>query len=144
VKIDLIVRGVCALRPGVKGLSENIKVRSIVGRFLEHHRIYYFYHGGSEQVYLSSADWMERNLLRRVEVAFPIKDPKLKQRVINEGLMILLKDNASAWLMMVVMSRVNHASTKPRSWVNSNCLRNSFGGKAQSKGTALAEGTLNQ
>ena len=99
VKIDLIVRGVCALRPGVKGLSENIKVRSIVGRFLEHHRIYYFYHGGSEQVYLSSADWMERNLLRRVEVAFPVKDPKLKQRVINEGLMILLKDNASAWLM---------------------------------------------
>jgi polyphosphate kinase len=99
VKIDLIVRGVCALRPGIKGLSENIKVRSIVGRFLEHHRIYYFYHGGAEQVYLSSADWMERNLLRRVEVAFPVKDPKLKARVIQEGLMVLLKDNASAWIM---------------------------------------------
>ncbi|QWD75434.1 polyphosphate kinase 1 [Polynucleobacter sp. MWH-UH24A] len=111
VKIDLIVRGVCALRPGVKGLSENIKVRSIVGRFLEHHRIYYFYHGGSEQVYLSSADWMERNLLRRVEVAFPIKDPKLKQRVINEGLMVLLKDNASAWLMKADGSYVK---SKPR------------------------------
>jgi polyphosphate kinase len=99
VQIDLIVRGVCALRPGVKGLSENIKVRSIVGRFLEHHRIYYFYAGGDEVLYLSSADWMERNLLRRVEVAFPVKDIKLKQRVIQEGLMILLKDNASAWLM---------------------------------------------
>lgn len=99
VKIDLIVRGVCALRPGVKGLSENIKVRSVVGRFLEHHRIYYFYAGGAEVLYLSSADWMDRNLLRRVEVAFPVKDAKLKQRVIQEGLMILLKDNASAWLM---------------------------------------------
>jgi polyphosphate kinase len=99
VQIDLIVRGVCALRPGVKGLSENIKVRSIVGRFLEHHRIYYFYAGGDEVLYLSSADWMERNLLRRVEVAFPVKDIKLKQRVIQEGLIILLKDNASAWLM---------------------------------------------
>ena len=99
MQIDLIVRGVCALRPGVKGLSENIKVRSIVGRFLEHHRIYYFYAGGDEVLYLSSADWMERNLLRRVEVAFPVKDIKLKQRVIQEGLMILLKDNASAWLM---------------------------------------------
>ncbi|CAN1521629.1 Ppk Polyphosphate kinase [Burkholderiaceae bacterium] len=99
VKIDLIVRGVCALRPGVKGLSENIKVRSVVGRFLEHHRIYYFYAGGAEVLYLSSADWMDRNLLRRVEVAFPVKDAKLKQRVIQEGLLILLKDNASAWLM---------------------------------------------
>ena len=99
VKIDLIVRGVCALRPGVKGLSENIKVSSVVGRFLEHHRIYYFYAGGAEVLYLSSADWMDRNLLRRVEVAFPVKDAKLKQRVIQEGLLILLKDNASAWLM---------------------------------------------
>ena len=111
VKIDLIVRGVCALRPGVKGLSENIKVRSIVGRFLEHHRIYYFYAGGEEVLYLSSADWMERNLLRRVEVAFPVKDIKLKQRVIQEGLMILLKDNASAWLMK---SDGTYVKSKPR------------------------------
>jgi polyphosphate kinase len=111
VKIDLIVRGVCALRPGVKGLSENIKVRSIVGRFLEHHRIYYFYAGGEEVLYLSSADWMERNLLRRVEVAFPVKDIKLKQRVIQEGLMILLKDNASAWLMK---SDGTYTKSKPR------------------------------
>jgi len=111
VKIDLIVRGVCALRPGVKGLSENIKVRSIVGRFLEHHRIYYFYAGGDEVLYLSSADWMERNLLRRVEVAFPVKDAKLKQRVIQEGLISLLKDNASAWLMK---SDGTYIKSKPR------------------------------
>jgi polyphosphate kinase len=111
VQVDLIVRGVCALRPGVKGLSENIKVRSIVGRFLEHHRIYYFYAGGDEVLYLSSADWMERNLLRRVEVAFPVKDAKLKQRVIQEGLMILLKDNASAWLMK---SDGTFVKSKPR------------------------------
>jgi polyphosphate kinase len=99
VKIDLIVRGVCALKPGVSGLSENIKVRSVIGRFLEHHRIYYFLSKGEETVYLSSADWMDRNLFRRVEVAFPVQDKKLKSRVIREGLQILLKDNARAWLM---------------------------------------------
>lgn len=99
VKIDLIVRGVCSLRAGVKGLSENITVRSIVGRFLEHHRIYYFYGDGEEHVMLSSADWMERNFFRRVEVAFPVLDKKLKARVIREGLMVHLRDNTSAWLM---------------------------------------------
>jgi polyphosphate kinase len=99
VKIDLIIRGVCALKPGVPGLSENIKVRSIIGRFLEHHRIYYFHAAGAETLYLSSADWMDRNLFRRVEVAFPVLDKKLKARVIKEGLQMLLKDNATAWLM---------------------------------------------
>ncbi|NIE64970.1 polyphosphate kinase 1 [Burkholderia sp. Ax-1719] len=99
VKIDLIVRGVCSLQPGVPGLSENITVRSIVGRFLEHHRIYYFYAGGKEDVYLSSADWMDRNLFRRVEVAFPIHDRRLKRRVIAEGLSCFLGDNQAAWLM---------------------------------------------
>ncbi|WP_233850645.1 polyphosphate kinase 1 [Paraburkholderia sp. HD33-4] len=99
VKIDLIVRGVCSLQPGVQGLSENITVRSIVGRFLEHHRIYYFYDGGQEQVYLSSADWMDRNLFRRVEVAFPVNNRRLKRRVIAEGLSAFLGDNQSAWLM---------------------------------------------
>ncbi|MDN7880643.1 polyphosphate kinase 1 [Burkholderia aenigmatica] len=99
VKVDLIVRGVCALKPGVPGLSENITVRSIVGRFLEHHRIYYFHANGTEDVYLSSADWMDRNLFRRVEVAFPIRDRKLKRRVIAEGLSVCLGDNQSAWLM---------------------------------------------
>ena len=99
VKIDLIVRGVCALKAGVPGLSENISVRSIVGRFLEHHRVYYFHAAGEEVVYLSSADWMDRNLFRRVEVAFPVLDRKLKARVIKESLQVHLRDNASAWVM---------------------------------------------
>ena len=97
VKIDLIVRGACVLRPGVPGLSENIRVRSIVGRFLEHSRIFYFHNGGKADVYLASADWMNRNLFRRVEVAFPVLDPELKQRVIDEGLKPYLKDNHKAW-----------------------------------------------
>ena len=99
VKIDLIIRGVCTLRPGVKGLSENITVRSIVGRFLEHSRIYYFRNGGADDVYLSSADWMDRNFFRRIEVAFPVLDAKLKKRVIDEGLRVHLRDNALAWVM---------------------------------------------
>ena len=99
VKIDLIIRGVCALKPGVPGLSENIKVRSIIGRFLEHHRIYYFHANGHDKVYLSSADWMDRNLYRRVEVAFPVTNEAIKARVIKEGLRTLLQDNQSAWLM---------------------------------------------
>jgi polyphosphate kinase len=97
VKIDLIVRGVCGLRAGVKGLSENISVRSIIGRQLEHHRVFYFYAGGEEKVYLSSADWMERNFFRRIELAFPVLDRKLKRRVIAEGLQIYLTDNTLAW-----------------------------------------------
>ncbi|MCS0607910.1 polyphosphate kinase 1 [Massilia solisilvae] len=97
VKIDLIVRGACALRPGVPGLSENIRVRSIVGRFLEHSRVYYFRNNLAHDVYLSSADWMNRNLFRRVEVAFPVRAPALKRRVIREGLQPYLKDNVNAW-----------------------------------------------
>ncbi|MEI7444156.1 MAG: polyphosphate kinase 1 [Burkholderiales bacterium] len=99
VKIDLIVRGVCALRPGVPGLSETIRVRSIIGRFLEHSRIYHFHADGADEVWLASADWMGRNLYRRVEVAFPIRDRRLKARVLAEGLAIHLRDNASAWIM---------------------------------------------
>ncbi|MCS0806494.1 polyphosphate kinase 1 [Massilia agilis] len=97
VKIDLIVRGACALRPGVPGLSENIRVRSIVGRFLEHSRVYYFRNNLAHDVYLGSADWMNRNLFRRVEVAFPVRAPALKRRVIREGLQPYLKDNVNAW-----------------------------------------------
>ena len=97
VKIDLIVRGACLLRPGVPGLSENIRVRSIVGRFLEHSRIFLFRNNGNDDLYLASADWMNRNLFRRVEVAFPVLDPELKQRVMDEGLKPYLKDNLSAW-----------------------------------------------
>ncbi|MDY0273780.1 MAG: polyphosphate kinase 1, partial [Advenella sp.] len=97
VEVDLIVRGVCALRAGVAGMSENIRVRSIVGRFLEHSRVFYFYDDGKEQVYLSSADWMERNFFRRVEVAFPVLSPVLKKRVIAESFTYALKDNVLAW-----------------------------------------------
>lgn len=99
VKVELIVRGVCALRPGVKGLSENISVRSVIGRFLEHTRIFYFSNNLSHNVYLSSADWMDRNFFRRIEVCFPILDKKLKKRVIDEGLKAYLHDNYQAWIM---------------------------------------------
>jgi polyphosphate kinase len=99
VSIDLIVRGVCSLRPGVKGLSENIRVRSVIGRFLEHHRIFYFHGGGRQDIYLSSADWMERNFFRRIEISFPVLDPKLKSRVLKEGLKSYLADNCQSWEM---------------------------------------------
>jgi polyphosphate kinase len=97
VRIDLVIRGACALRPGVPGLSANIRVRSIVGRFLEHTRIYYFRNNLKHDMYLSSADWMNRNLFRRVEVAFPVRSPALKKRVLKEGLQVYLKDNVNAW-----------------------------------------------
>lgn len=99
VEIDLVVRGVCALRPGLPGVSENIRVRSIVGRFLEHTRVFYFHNDGAEDVYLSSADWMERNFFRRVEICFPVLDAKLKKRVVAEGLQPYLEDNCQAWQM---------------------------------------------
>jgi polyphosphate kinase len=99
VEIDLIVRGVCALKPGIPDMSDNIRVRSIIGRFLEHSRIFYFHNDGAEDVYLSSADWMDRNFFRRVEVCFPVLDAKLKRRVINEGLKPYLEDNSQAWEM---------------------------------------------
>jgi polyphosphate kinase len=99
VQIDLIIRGVCGLRAGVPGLSENIRVRSVIGRFLEHHRVFYFYDGGKESVYISSADWMDRNFFKRIELAIPILDPKLKKRVIAEGLKVYLADNQQAWDM---------------------------------------------
>ena len=99
VSIDLIVRGVCSLRPGVKGLSENIRVRSVIGRFLEHHRIFYFHARGKQNIYLSSADWMERNFFRRIEISFPVLEPRLKRRVLKEGLKPYLADNCQAWEM---------------------------------------------
>ena len=99
VKIDLIVRSVCALRPGVKNLSENIRVRSVIGRFLEHTRIFYFRNDLKHNVYLASADWMDRNFFRRIEVCFPVLDKKLKKRVIDEGLKTYLHDNCEAWDM---------------------------------------------
>jgi polyphosphate kinase len=115
VRIDLIVRGICCLRPGIPGVSENIHVRSIIGRFLEHTRVYWFLNAAeaapprkerndeipvaSGEVFCASADWMERNFFRRVEVCFPVLDPQLKKRVINEGLKPYLEDNGQAWKM---------------------------------------------
>ncbi|PJI32602.1 polyphosphate kinase 1 [Acinetobacter pseudolwoffii] len=97
VQIDLIVRSICCLRPQVKGLSENIRVRSIVGRFLEHTRVYYFYHQGENKLYCASADWMGRNLLSRIETCFPIEDKKLRKQILQDGLMNYLQDNRRAW-----------------------------------------------
>ncbi|RMG91114.1 MAG: polyphosphate kinase 1 [Zetaproteobacteria bacterium] len=97
VRIDLIVRGICCLRPGIKGVSENIRVRSVLGRFLEHTRVFYFYNGGEPEVLCASADWMIRNLLRRVESCFPVRDPKLARQVVHQGLRLYLRDNQGAW-----------------------------------------------
>lgn len=98
VKIDLIVRGICSLRPGVLGLSDNITVRSILGRFLEHSRVYYFLNGGDEEVYCASADWMERNLLKRNESCFPVEQEDLKQQL-KDDLELYLADNCYAWVL---------------------------------------------
>ncbi len=97
VKVEIVVRGTCCLLPGIPGVSENIRVRSILGRFLEHSRVYYFHQGGDPLVYCASADWMPRNMFRRIETVFPIEDPKLKKRVIKEGLDVHFADNSFAW-----------------------------------------------
>ncbi|MEQ9737786.1 MAG: hypothetical protein RLN67_11220, partial [Algiphilus sp.] len=96
VPIELVVRGMCCLRPGIPGVSENIRVISVVGRFLEHTRVFCFENGGEPEVWLSSADWMERNLYKRVETAFPVLDARLRTRVINE-LQSYIDDRARAW-----------------------------------------------
>jgi polyphosphate kinase len=96
VKVDLIIRGICCLRPGVPGVSENIRVVSVIGRFLEHSRIFYFGNGGEAKIYLGSADWMPRNLYRRVEVVFPVLDPALRARIADEILPAYLHDCVKA------------------------------------------------
>ncbi len=97
VKVDLIVRGICCLRPGIKGISENIQVRSIVGRFLEHSRIFYFHNEGDYEIFLSSGDWMDRNFFRRVETCFPVEEKRMKKKVLKESLQIYLSDNTQSW-----------------------------------------------
>ncbi|MEO0663130.1 MAG: polyphosphate kinase 1, partial [Planctomycetota bacterium] len=97
VQIDLIIRGACCLRPGVPGVSENIRVRSVLGRFLEHSRLAFFEAGGERRLYASSADWMSRNLYRRVETCFPIEDAAIKERLIAEDLLIYLGDDVAGW-----------------------------------------------
>src|SRR4029077_19418529 len=113
VSIDLIVRGICCLRPGVPGTSDNIRVISIVDRFLEHARIFYFHNGGKREVYLSSADWMPRNFQRRVEVMFPVEDEGLRDRVIDEILGIALTDNVKARSLRPDGSYVRVEAGKP-------------------------------
>jgi polyphosphate kinase len=98
VEVDLIVRGVCALRPGVPGYSERVRVRSVVGRFLEHSRVFWFANGGDPEIFCSSADWMDRNFFRRVEIAFPIRREKYRQRILRD-LEAYLRDDTQAWLL---------------------------------------------
>jgi polyphosphate kinase len=99
VVIDLIVRGACMLPAQVPGLTDNIRVRSVIGRFLEHSRVFYFRHGTVEDLYLSSADWMSRNMVRRIEFAWPVTDPAQRQRIVDECLLAYLHDSVDAWEM---------------------------------------------
>jgi polyphosphate kinase len=117
VRVDLIVRGICCLRPGVKGVSENIHVRSIIGRFLEHSRIYYFHNNGDYDLFCASADWMDRNFFRRVEIAFPVEDARIKKKVLKDGLLNYLADNTQSWILQSDGSykRSTPGNSKPRS-----------------------------
>ncbi|MEX2352548.1 MAG: polyphosphate kinase 1 [Gammaproteobacteria bacterium] len=117
VRIDLIIRGTCCLRPGIKGVSDNIQVRSVVGRFLEHTRVFYFYHGGEELLYCSSADWMPRNMHNRVETCFPVEEKRPRDQILNYGLFNYLNDNSQAWIMQSdgTYKRVKPGASKPRS-----------------------------
>jgi polyphosphate kinase len=99
VKIELIVRGICSIRPGIQGISENIHVRSVMGRFLEHTRVFYFFNDGKEELYCASADWMPRNFFRRIESCFPVDDKKLKRRIIRETFTTYLRDNTQSWIL---------------------------------------------
>ena len=99
VKVDLIIRGICCLRPGIKGVSENIQVRSIIGRFLEHTRIFYFHNNGDAHLYCASADWMPRNLFHRVEACFPIEEKRPRDQIVKFGLLNYLSDNSQAWIL---------------------------------------------
>jgi polyphosphate kinase len=111
VKVDLIVRSICALRPGIPGVSENISVRSIVGRFLEHSRVYYFHNGGEREVLCSSADWMERNFFRRIEVCFPIQNAEHADRIVAD-LQLYLSDNSQSWLLQADGSYVRASADR--------------------------------
>jgi polyphosphate kinase len=115
VQIDLIVRGICSLRPGIKRISENIRVKSIVGRFLEHSRIFYFHNDGRDELYCGSADWMPRNLFERCEVIFPVRDPALRARLRNEILAAYLADTEKSRIMQPDGSylRAHDTATQP-------------------------------
>ncbi len=114
VQVRLVVRGICCLRPGIPGLSENIEVRSILGRFLEHSRVYHFHNGGEAETYASSADWMERNLFTRVETCFPINDPRGAARVVHDSIELAFADNLQAW---VLNGNGNYQRAQPESGI---------------------------
>ncbi len=114
VQIDLIIRGACMLPAQRPGVTDNIRVRSIIGRFLEHSRVFYFRSGADESLYLSSADWMNRNMLRRVEVAWPVEDAAIRQRVIDECLVAYMHDNVDAWQMDTHGTYTRVQAAKPR------------------------------
>lgn len=120
VKIELLVRGICALRPGIPGVSENIHVRSVMGRFLEHTRAFYFLNNGEPEVFAGSADWMPRNFFRRVETAFPVENPELRDRLVRETLTYYFADNTNAWVLKKDGSytRVNRGNAQPRTTHN--------------------------
>jgi polyphosphate kinase len=115
VQIDLIIRGACMLPAGLPGQTDNIRVRSVIGRFLEHSRVFYFQAGQEEALYLSSADWMSRNMMRRVEVAWPVADPVLRRRLIDECLLVYLNDQRDAWTMQADGSYVADSSSRRKS-----------------------------
>ena len=119
VKIDLIVRGACVLPAGVPGFTDNVRVRSVIGRLLEHSRVYHFRVNGDEEVWLSSADWMNRNMLRRVELAWPVTDPALRQRIVDECLNAYLHDTRDAWLLQPDGRYVPAASGRHRNHLQS-------------------------
>ena len=139
VEIDLIVRGICCLRPGIPGVSETIRVRSIVGRFLEHTRCYQFQDDEEDVVYLSSADWMPRNFFRRVETAFPILDDELRARVVEECLDWYLEDNVQAWTLSADGSyrRQRPGSRRPK--LAQERLMEKLGARLESEDTRLLQ-----
>ncbi|HEV3410350.1 MAG TPA: polyphosphate kinase 1, partial [Chthoniobacterales bacterium] len=136
VKIDLIVRGICCLRPRVPGLSENIRVFSIVGRFLEHSRIFHFGNAGHPEVYLSSADWMPRNFYRRVELAFPIEDRALCREVVEEVLPIFLRDRVKA---RELQPDGSYRRLKPREGTEKSQAQLTFRNRAREEARRVAE-----
>lgn len=141
VQIDLIVRGICSLRPGVKGLSENIRVRSIIGRFLEHSRIFYFMNGGQEEIYCGSADWMPRNLFERCEVVFPIRDAQIGARIRKEILPAFLADRVKARILegSGVYERACHAKANPQLFSAQDFFMQVAEGKASVENIPVAD-----
>jgi polyphosphate kinase len=136
VQVDLIVRGICALRPGLKGVSENIRVRSLVGRFLEHSRIFCFENGGEEEFYCGSADWMPRNLFERCEVVFPVKDPQHCSRLRNEILAAYLADTGKTRLLAADGTYVRARETSQGKLMPAFSAQDFFMQVAEGKATA--------